>query len=698
MMLIESGDDVIAVDCGLMFPDDELPGVDYVLPDFSYALAKRERFHGVVLTHGHEDHIGALPYLLKSARVPVYATPLTRALVAEKLREHPLPEPADLRLMRPREPFTLGPFTIEPIRVTHSIADGMGLAITTPVGTIVHTGDFKLDPSPLDGEPADTRRFAELGEQGVAVLCPDSTNVDRPGNTRSENEVGAALAERFDGATGRIILATFASHIHRIQQVLTLAAARGRQVALLGRSMEKNVAIASDLGYLGVPSGLLRPLEEVVALPAERQVILSTGSQGEPNSALALMAAGEHKYVQIARGDLVVISARVIPGNERTVGRVINALYRLGAEVLYEDNAFVHVSGPASQADLKLMLKLTQPRLRQGERGPAGGHEAGRARRRGRAGSERPVGPRRRRRPRAHRRAPARQPAGAAKACGVAYYPGGLMPATVSVDVRSEPRAPEASPPPRRRARKREAPRRCVREVQGIASMTAAGFLPVVLVVFDPAGAPAEQPSMVGPVGIWLAWASFRAFGYAAFLFPLAAGVWGASAFLRPLAARGWVPVAGLLLLLLAATGLFQQATDSFAATRVTRGGIVQAGGFTGWTTAAALHPTIGNAGAWLLLLNPVPVGALLVTPTSYAVVTRLLSARLVRLRKRREALRLVPAAKAAAGLPGVAEAAMQAGAPLLPTIVEPAPPHRTLLESSLSSQETVAYGNRRGH
>src|SRR5438094_493705 len=335
MMLIESGDDVIAVDCGLMFPDDELPGVDYVIPDFSYALAKRERFHGVVLTHGHEDHIGALPYLLKPPHVPVYAPPLTRALLAEKLREHVLPMPADLRLMRPREPFTLGPFGVEPIRVTHSIADGMGLAIGTPAGTIVHTGDFKLDPSPLDGEPADTRRFAELGEQGVAVLCSDSTNVDRPGHTRSEIEVGAALAERFDGATGRIILATFASHIHRIQQVLTLAAARGRQVALLGRSMEKNVAIASDLGYLGVPSGLLRPLEEVVALPAERQVILSTGSQGEPNSALALMAAGEHKYVQIARGDLVVISARVIPGYP--TGRVLvdgTGIGDIGAVVL----------------------------------------------------------------------------------------------------------------------------------------------------------------------------------------------------------------------------------------------------------------------------------------------------------------------------------------------------------------------------
>jgi ribonuclease J len=362
MMLLESGDQVIAIDCGLMFPDDELPGIDYVIPDFSYALGKRDGFRGVVLTHGHEDHIGALPYLLRAMPVPVYATPLTRALVAEKLREHGLLDRVELRGMAPRTPFVLGPFTIEPIRVTHSIADGMGLAISTPAGTVVHTGDFKLDPSPLDGEPADTERFAELGEHGVAVLCSDSTNVDRPGHTRSEIEVGAALAERFDAAGGRIILATFASHIHRIQQVLTLAAARGRQVALLGRSMEKNVAIAAELGYLTVPPGLLRPLEELVTLPAARQVILSTGSQGEPHSALALMAAGEHKYVQIARGDLVVISARVIPGNERTVGRVINALYRLGAEVLYDDNAFVHVSGHASQEDLKLMLKLTHPR------------------------------------------------------------------------------------------------------------------------------------------------------------------------------------------------------------------------------------------------------------------------------------------------------------------------------------------------
>jgi len=230
------------------------------------------------------------------------------------------------------------------------------------LGTIVHTGDFKLDPSPLDGELPDYRRFAELGEQGVMVLCSDSTNVDRPGHTRSEMDVGEALGARFDTATGRIIVATFASHIHRIQHVLTLAARTGRRVALLGMSMQRNVAIAADLGYLRVPQNVLVELEDLAELPADRQVILSTGSQGEPHSALALMASSEHKYVRIERGDLVIISARVIPGNERTIGRVVNALYRLGAEVLYEDNAFVHVSGHASQEDLKMMFNLTRPR------------------------------------------------------------------------------------------------------------------------------------------------------------------------------------------------------------------------------------------------------------------------------------------------------------------------------------------------
>ena len=362
MMLVESGEDLIAIDCGLMFPDDELPGIDHVIPDFSYALARRAGFRAVVLTHGHEDHIGALPYLLREAAVPVYGTPMTLALVAERLREHGLAEAADLRTIRARQRVEAGPFGIEAIRVTHSIVDGIGLAIDTPAGTVVHTGDFKLDPSPLDGELPDYRRFAELGEQGVLVLCSDSTNADRPGHTGSEVEVGQALAARFDGASGRIIVATFASHIHRVQQVLTLASRTGRRVALLGMSMQRNVTIAAELGYLRVPDGVLVPLEELDDLPAHRQVILSTGSQGEPNSALALMAAAEHKYVHVERGDLAIISARVIPGNERTISRVVNALYRLGAEVLYEDNAFVHVSGHASQEDLKLMFNLTRPR------------------------------------------------------------------------------------------------------------------------------------------------------------------------------------------------------------------------------------------------------------------------------------------------------------------------------------------------
>jgi ribonuclease J len=361
MMLVESGDDLIAVDCGLMFPDDELPGIDYVIPDFSYALAKPGALRAVFLTHGHEDHIGALPYLLQRARVPVYGSPLTIALVAEKLREHDLAD-VELKPVRPHDRVEVGPFTVEPLRVTHSIADGVGLVISTPVGTIVHTGDFKLDPNPLDGELPDYDAFSALGDRGVLVLCSDSTNVDRPGHTPSEGDVGVALAARFEAARGRIIVATFASHIHRIQAVLRLAKRFDRKVALLGRSMERNVRVAAELGYLTLPEAVVVPLEELAAMPAARQVILSTGSQGEPNSALALMAAGAHKYFEVGAGDLVILSSRVIPGNERTVGRIINGLYRRGAEVLYEDNAFVHVSGHASQEDLKRMMALTRPR------------------------------------------------------------------------------------------------------------------------------------------------------------------------------------------------------------------------------------------------------------------------------------------------------------------------------------------------
>jgi len=362
MMLIESGPDILAVDCGLLFPDDEMPGVDFAIPDFSYLREHRDRFRAVVLTHGHEDHIGALSYLLRDFPVPVYGTPLTLAIARHRLAENGLLEAADLRAYAPGDRLVIGGFTVEPIRVTHSIADGIGLAIETPIGTVVHTGDFKLDRQPIDRQQPDYSRFAALGEQGVLVLCSDSTNVGRPGHTGSESLVGEALGGRFAAAPGRIIVATFASHIHRIQQVLDLAARCDRHVALLGRSMVANVAVAAELEYLKVPEGLVMPLEDLAELPAQRQVILSTGSQGEPNSAISLIAAGDHKYVQASLGDLVIFSSRVIPGNERVLGRVINALLRRGAEVLWEDVAFVHVSGHASQEDLKEMLALTRPR------------------------------------------------------------------------------------------------------------------------------------------------------------------------------------------------------------------------------------------------------------------------------------------------------------------------------------------------
>ncbi|HET9855126.1 MAG TPA: ribonuclease J [Methylomirabilota bacterium] len=362
MMLIECGPDILAVDCGLLFPDDEMPGVDFAIPDFAFLRERRDAFRGVVLTHGHEDHIGALSYLLREFPVPVYGTPLTLAVAKHRLAEQGVLDQADLRTYAPGDRLVIGGFTVEPIRVTHSIADGIGLAIETPLGTVVHTGDFKLDPHPVDHQQPDYSRFAALGERGVLVLCSDSTNVGRPGHTGSETLVGQALAGRFAEAPGRIILATFASHIHRIQQVLDLAAQCHRRVALLGKSMMTNVAVAQELGYLTVPDGLILPLEELAELPAQRQVIVSTGSQGEPHSALSLIAAGDHKYVHAGPGDLVIFSSRVIPGNERVIGRVINALLRRGAEVLWEDVAFVHVSGHASREDLKQMLAMTRPR------------------------------------------------------------------------------------------------------------------------------------------------------------------------------------------------------------------------------------------------------------------------------------------------------------------------------------------------
>jgi ribonuclease J len=363
MMMLEAGEDLLAVDCGLMFPDDEMPGIDYVIPDFSPLLAKREQVRGVILTHAHEDHIGALPYLLRELDVPVYGPRMALALAGERLREHGLQDRARLVPVEPRRAFDVGGFRVEPLRVTHSVVDGLGYGIETPVGTIVHTGDFKFDPNPIDGERTDYHRLAELGERGVLCLMADSTNVDRPGTTPSEHEVGRALTDRVRRAPGRVIVATFASHVHRIQQILDLAATFGRKVALLGRSMETTVRLAAEHGYLRVPDGVLLPLEELSGLPTYRQVIISTGSQGEPNSALALMAAAEHKYLRVTEGDLVVLSARIIPGHERTVMRVVNQLLRQGAEVLWDGVAFVHVSGHASQDELRLMLNLVRPQF-----------------------------------------------------------------------------------------------------------------------------------------------------------------------------------------------------------------------------------------------------------------------------------------------------------------------------------------------
>jgi ribonuclease J len=363
MMLLDSGEDLLAVDCGLMFPDDEMPGVDYVIPDFSPLLTRREQVRGVILTHAHEDHIGALPYLLRELDVPVYGPRMALALAGERLREHGLLERARLVPVEPRRAFDVGGFRVEAIRVTHSVVDGLGYGIETPIGTLVHTGDFKFDPHPIDGERSDYHRLAELGERGVLCLMADSTNVDRPGTTPSEREVGRALTDRFRRAAGRVIVATFASHVHRIQQVLDLAVTFRRKVALLGRSMETNVRLAAELGYLRVPDGALVSLDELSALPPYRQVIISTGSQGEPNSALALMATQEHKYLRVDEGDLVVLSARVIPGHERTITRVVNQLLRQGAEVLWEGVAFVHVSGHASQDELRLMLSLVRPQF-----------------------------------------------------------------------------------------------------------------------------------------------------------------------------------------------------------------------------------------------------------------------------------------------------------------------------------------------
>lgn len=362
MTVIEYGGQFLIIDCGLMFPDEDMLGVDLVLPDFSYVVENQERALGVVITHGHEDHVGALPYLLKQADMPVFGSRLTLGLINGKLGEHGLQGKVDLHEVGPSTPLELGPFRIEFLEVCHSIPDGLGLAIHTPAGVIVHSGDFKLDQSPVDGRLTALHRFAELGTKGVLLLMSDSTNADVPGLTPAEISVGRRLETILATAPGRIIVACFASHIHRIQQVITAATRHGRRVAVVGRSMTKNVNIAANLGFLHVPEGTLIRPAQIADYDDDEIVILSTGSQGEPMSALARMAAGDHHVVEIKPSDTVVISARPVPGNEKSVLRTVNRLFAEGATVVYGPQAEVHVSGHAAAEELKMMLNLVRPR------------------------------------------------------------------------------------------------------------------------------------------------------------------------------------------------------------------------------------------------------------------------------------------------------------------------------------------------
>jgi len=361
MTVLEYDNDIIVIDAGLMFPEEDMLGVDFVIPEFSYLLANKEKIKGIILTHGHEDHTGALPFLLKEIDMPVYGTPLTLGLVKEKLREHNL-EKAELISVRPRGTIQLGVFSIEFVRVTHSIVDGVGLGIKTPIGLVVHTGDFKLDPTPVDGQLMDFHKFSEYGEHGTLLLLSDSTNAENGGFTYSEKEVRRAFEDVFSQTTGRIILATFASNIHRIQQAIDVAVKYGRKVILCGKSIVSNAQIALDLGYLSMPQNTWLRLEDLKKLPDDKVVIITTGSQGEPMSVLSRIATDEHKVIKINEGDTVVLSAKMIPGNERSIGRIINHLFRQGANVVYEKVSEVHVSGHASKEELKLMLNLVRPK------------------------------------------------------------------------------------------------------------------------------------------------------------------------------------------------------------------------------------------------------------------------------------------------------------------------------------------------
>lgn len=364
MTLYECQGDMILVDCGLAFPEPDMLGVDLVIPDFTYVEDNANKIKGIFITHGHEDHIGGLAYLLQRVNIPVYGTKLTIGLIENKLREHKILEKVKLNVIKPKDKVKLGCFEVEAIHVNHSIPDALALAITSPAGLILQTGDFKIDTTPIDGDVIDLTRIARLGEKGVLALLSDSTNAQRPGYTASERTVGESFERLFQKADGkRLIVATFASNIHRVQQIIDAAKSVGRKVALSGRSLENVVETASKLGYLNVPEGILVSIDMVSRYPHDKLVIITTGSQGEPMSALYRMAFSEHRRVEIGTGDYVIISATPIPGNEKTVGKVVDELLKRGAEVVYEKMYDVHVSGHACQEELKLIMSLAKPKF-----------------------------------------------------------------------------------------------------------------------------------------------------------------------------------------------------------------------------------------------------------------------------------------------------------------------------------------------
>ena len=363
MTVYEHGGEMIVVDCGLAFPSDDMYDIDLIIPDVSYLVKNKSRIRGLFITHGHEDHIGAIPYVLRQVNMPVYCTRLTAGLIKLKLEEHGLLKSTKLITVEAGEMIKVGKFYVEFIHVNHSIADAVAFAIHTSMGVIIHTGDFKIDSTPIDGEVIDLGRFGELGKEGVLALLADSTNVERPGYTMSERIVGKTFERLFNGCKQRIIVTTFASNVHRIQQVIDAAATYGRKVAVTGRSMENIMKVATELGYMKIPKNTVVDINKIKSLPLDKQVIITTGSQGEEMSALYRMAFSQHRQVDVGPGDRVIISASAIPGNEKTISRVINELFRKGVDVVYDKSDPLHVSGHACQEELKIIHALTRPKF-----------------------------------------------------------------------------------------------------------------------------------------------------------------------------------------------------------------------------------------------------------------------------------------------------------------------------------------------